>query len=794
MKLPLSWLKDYVDVNVEPEVLKDKLFSCGFEVEELIYLGKNLNKVVACRILSMEKHPNADKLAVCQVDAGEYGNPLQIVTGAKNVNVGDLVAIAMDGATLATGDKIVSSALRGVDSFGMMCGAEEIGITEVDYDGADGKGVLVFNEEYPTGTDVKEILGLNDVIFDISVTANRPDCQSILGLAREVAAVLGLPLKMPSFEYKTVNDYKTTSLVDISVTDSDICPRYMAQAVKNVKIEESPKWIKDRLRRVGIRPISNIVDITNFVLMEIGQPMHAFDYDNLEESKIIVRRAKNKETIKTLDEKDYSLDETMLVICDGKKPVGIAGIMGGYNSEIKDSTTQIVFESAKFTKDSIRKTSRKLGKRSDSSARYEKGVYNCFNKMALNRALHLIDELNAGEIACDGYDILNEELFERKISCNVKEINDIFGIVVETSKIVEILKKLEFIVEQNGDEIVVKVPAWREDVEGVQDLAEEVIRMYGYDNIEGTLLKDANMTFGGLTLEQKTHNNLKSRLVSSGFYECMCYSFTPAYFDRIGLDNNDAIKVLNPIDETMNTMRLSLLPSMIDTISLNLKRKNEEGRLFELARVYLPKSLPLQDNPTEDTMLSLGMFGENEDFFTMKGVIENIADLYGARIRFIKDETSYMHPGRSAGVYVGKDKIGEIGQLLPAVAEKFEIEKEVYVGELNLTKLSRYYQGKFVYKPISKYPRIDRDLAFLVGDDVTSGELVTAIKKSGGNYLVDVSLFDIYKGEQLPEGKKSLAYALKFVAIDRTLSAEEIDESVNKIIKTLKDKFNVDLR
>ncbi|MBP5194201.1 MAG: phenylalanine--tRNA ligase subunit beta, partial [Clostridia bacterium] len=481
MKLPLSWLKEYVDISgVTLEELEEKLFFCGFEVEEVIHVGEKVDKIVFCRIEKTDKHPNADKLTICQVDAGKYGK-LQIITAATNVFEGALVPVAVDGATLNNGDRIYNGKLRGEPSYGMFCSGEELGINDSFYDGASVNGILIFKEDYPLGEEVKEYLGLEDYIFDISVTANRPDCQSVIGLAREIAAVLGREFKMPDLSYNTDKSVKTTDKVGVSVSAPDLCPRYTAAYVYDVKIEKSPYWMSRRLFRMGLNSINNIVDITNYVLMEMGQPMHAFDYNFLEGAEIEVRRATAGEKIVTLDEKEFALSPENLVICDGKKPVALAGIMGGLNSEIKDDTAAIVFESAKFKRDSVRKTSRSLGQRSDSSARFEKGVDAYTTGLAIKRALNLIQTLGAGKIADGIIDVFAESLEPKIIETTFEKINGLLGITVPDGEIVSILEKLDFKVEVCGRNLKVSVPLYREDVAGFPDLAEEVIREYGYD-------------------------------------------------------------------------------------------------------------------------------------------------------------------------------------------------------------------------------------------------------------------------------------------------------------------------
>ncbi len=799
MKAPLSWLKDFVDIDCSVSELEEKLFSCGFEVEEIIEIGKNINKIVTCKILSIEKHPNADKLSVTKVDAGKYGQ-LQIVTSAKNIFVGAVVPVAVDGATLVSGDRIFNGELRGVPSQGMFCSGEELGINDDWYPGASVNGILILQEDLPLGEEVKELLQINDFIFDINVTANRSDCQSILGIAREVAAVLNKPLKMPDLTYKTVDEISTKKTVNVSVEATDLCPRYISHLVTDIKIEESPLWLKRRLFLMGIRSINNIVDVTNYVLNEIGQPMHAFDLNDLGDKSLIIRRANDGEKIITLDEKEFILNSNNLVICDKEKPVCLAGVMGGLNSGIKDNTTNVLFESATFKRDNVRKTSRQLGQRSDSSARFEKGVDLYSVEIGMKRALSLIDKLNCGKIACDCFDICSSDLTNKVISTTISRVNGVLGIEVPSKIINKILTSLGFGVDINGDQLIVKVPLYREDMEDYPDIAEEVIREYGYAHINPTLLKTSCITNGGLTNEQIQESALKDLLVSYGFNEIITYSFvSEKEYELFGLNEireNKAIKILNPISEELAVMRNSLIPSIVKAVSYNLNRKNLSGRLFELAKVYQPESLPLKKLPNESQRLSLALFGEDENYFTLKGVVEGILNsfCYGRNISYKATSTSYIHPTRGADLVIEGKIVGVFGQLHPLLADKLGIDKPVYIAEINMDTLKTLYNNKIVFKAISKFPPIERDIALLVDKNLPSQNIVDCIKEAGGQFLKKVSLFDVYEGSQVEQGKKSIAYNLIFVSDERTLLVEEIDNIIQNVLKALRDKLNAVLR
>ena len=575
----------------------------------------------------------------------------------------------------------------------------------------------------------------------------------------------------------------------------------MAHYIKNLKIGESPLWMKKRLFRMGLRSISNIVDVTNYVLLEIGQPMHAFDLNDLEGNEIVIRRAENGEKIITLDEKEFALSENNLVICDSVKPVALAGVMGGLNSEIKSTTKDVVFECAKFARDNVRKTARLLGQRTDASSRYEKGIDANSAEVGLKRALHLVDELKMGEIAEDNYDLLFEKIENKVISTKISKINAVLGITVPTDVIVNSLEKLNFEVKVSGDDIVVKAPLYRDDIEDYPDLAEEVIREYGYEHIEPTLLKTSSITAGGLNKEQTDIANLKTLLTGYGFNEILTYSFvSEKEYDIFGFDKNSDeyrfIKILNPIGEDLSVMRTSLLPSICRIIASNLKRKNMEGRLFEFAKIYQPKSLPLTELPIENEVLSLGVFGENEDFFTLKGVIEDLISnfAYGAEVKFVRSNKSCMHPTRSADVVINGKVVGYFGELLPQIADKLDIDKKIYVGEIKYYLLKEFFNNKIVFKPISKFPPVERDLAITVGDNISWGDIYSVIKESAGDKLDSVKLFDIYKGDQIEKGKKSVAFNLTFVSLEATLTVEEIDQAINNILECLKSKLGAELR
>ncbi len=801
MKVPFSWLKDYVDIDCTPLELQEKLFSSGFEVEELIYLGEEISNVVTGKITHIEKHADSDHLQICKVDCGEHGSDIQIVTGADNIFVGAIVPVALDNSTLPGGKKIKKGKLRGVESNGMMCAGEELGINDNWYDGADVYGILILEDGTPLGEDICKIVGLDDYIFDISITANRPDCQSILGMAREVSAILNKPLKMPDFSY-TAHPEANDDQISVKVEAQDLCPRYIGHYVRDVKVKTSPLWMRKRLALCGINAINNIVDITNFILLELGQPMHAFDLSTLEGKAINVRRAKNGEKITTLDEKEFELNDTNLVICDSKKPVALAGIMGGLNSEIKDNTKDVVFESAKFARDSVRKTSRALGQSSDSSAKFCKGVDEFTTGCAIERALHLIEELGCGTVSATHHDVwVNGKINQTQITTTASKINKVLGIDVDKAIIIDILKRLEFDIKENGEEFTVTAPKYREDVYGYEDLAEEVIRMYGYDNIVPKYLDTAKVTNGGLNENQKLELKLKTALRMQGAYEIINYSFySQQDMDMLGYPadcpERNAIRIANPISENYSLMVTTLIPNMVNTIVKNYRNGVESGRFYEVANVYKAKELPLKELPDEVKTVSIGAFGDAEDFYTVKGIIEGIADEFNIKFNYTKADISnkpFLHPGVSADILADGEIIGFMGRLSHTVCEDLVIQKPVFVAQIDYEKLKNHFNSSFRYRPIPEHPVVKRDFALICDENVTCGEIEESIRKSC-KFVTEVKLFDIFRGKQIGEDKKSMAFNVSFTPEQKELSAKEIDKFTEKILKDLDFKLGVKLR
>lgn len=797
MLLPYSWLKDYVDVDVTPEELQAKLFSCGFEVEELTYLGKDVVNVVTGRITKTEKHPDADRLTICQVDCGALGGR-QIVTAATNVFEGAVVPVALDNSTvLHEGgvQKIKTGKLRGVVSEGMFCSGEELGISDDFYEGAEVNGILILDGDTPLGADIRPIVGIDDWIFDIAVTANRPDCQSVFGMAREVAAILKKPLRTPATDYTA---RPTDVRITVEVREPALCPRYVGNYVADVKIGTSPRWMRRRLALCGLRSVSDVVDITNFVLLELGQPMHAFDRNYLEGDGVIVRRAAQGETITTLDEKQFTLTPENLLICDRKKGVALAGIMGGLNSEIKADTKEVFFEAAKFARDCVRRTSRALGQRSDSSARFEKGVdaYTC--AFAMDRALHLVEQLGCGVPTACRADVNAEDMTPGIIRASYAQIDAVLGIEVPHADMAAILTRLGFGVTQTEGGMSVTVPLWREDVDGYPDLAEEIIRSYGYEHIAPTFLARAAVTRGGLSPAQKTEEKCKRVLQREGYMETCSYSFySPKDFDLLRLPadapERRAIRILNPIGEDLSVMRTVLAPSMIANIVRNVRRGNDEGRLFELANVYLAKELPLTELPEERRHVSLGLWGSG-DFFDLKGAVEAIGEAFDVRLSFARTQKPFLHPGVAAEVMLGEKQVGWLGELHPAVAEELALEKRVFLGELDYAALSKKFAADITYRAVPKFPDAVRDLAVVVAEETTCAQLEECIVKSC-KAAKKAELFDVFRGPALGAGKKSMAFHVTFAAEgDKPVTPELADGYFRRIVESLHKHLGAELR
>lgn len=802
MKLPLKWLKEYVDFNVAPAEFAEKMLLRGFEVAEIIP-EMEIDGVFVCEITAIEPHPNADKLRVCTVDVGKE-EPLQIVTNATNVKVGDQVPVALDNARLTGGLEIHPTKMRGVASAGMFCGNEELGITNVEYPGCENGGVMVFGEKHPNGQRIQEALDLDDCIFDIELTPNRPDCQSIIGICREAAAALGqkFPEPCPRQEegYGDCRD-----VAKVTVENPYLCPRYTARVVTDLKIEPSPLWMQRKLRQVGLRPINNIVDITNLVLVEYGHPMHAFDLACVADSHIVVRNANEGEIVYTLDGKERVMSADMLLIADPTKGVGVAGVMGGLNSEITENTKATLFESAVFRPENIRSTARKLHHVTDSAARFIKGVEPVNAKLALDRAIELVVELNAGRVMGGMIDVCAADLNEKEVTASVSHINEILNTDLSAERMAELLESINIPTEPVGDALKVRVPHFRTDIEdGVEtdwDIAEEVGRLYGYTNIAPTLMRGD--TFRGRVGQSfRDEDVIKDTMAALGCLELYNYNFiSPKEIDDLMIPEGDerrkTVKLLNPFGEDQSLMRTELAGGLLRAAALNLNRKTGFGRFFEVGNVHFDNG----DLPEERKLLGVLHFGTEEDFFTLKGTLEALFEKLGIEdVRFEKGGSEYLHPTQKAVISAGGEKLGEIGAVHPRVRRAFGVSANAYIAELDFKTLRSHIVRVKKYKPLPKHPAVQRDLALIVDEGMEAQQVIDVIAQAKARVKVEnVRLFDVYRPKEpgdkgIPEGKKSMAFTFQLRADDHTLTDEEIGQAVNAILKSLKFRLGAELR
>lgn len=802
MKVLLSWLKEYVDIDISPKELEEKLFSTGFEVEGVEYLGENIEKIYVGEVTSIEKYEGTH-LYICHVNCGVHGEDHLILTGADNVFKGAKVPACIVGAKLPNGMEITPRKMKDMMSYGMLCSGEELGISGDWYPGADVNGIMILDEDAPVGEDIKTYLGLDDYVFDISITANRPDCQSVLGIAREVAAFLGKEVKNPDISY--TGDGTINPDIGVEVIDKDICPRYLGHYIYDVKYMESPLWMKRRLLAVGHNALNAIVDITNYVLVEIGQPMHAFDLSTLEGSSIVVRRAAKGEELVTLDEKKRVLDTSNLLICDKVKGVGLAGVMGGLNSEITENTREVLFESAKFMKDNIRKTSRGLGLQSDAAARYEKGIDEYSVECGMARALNLVQTLGVAKISSTHFDVSAGASTEnRVIKVETAKVNYVLGIEVPEEEMVRILKNLAFDVELQDGVMTLGIPRYREDIEGYQDIAEEIIREYGYDKVVPTFLGEALVTNGGLNAAQSKELSVKQFLCTQGYFEIQSIAMTAAAeFDQFLIPadapERNVVQLLNPITENLSIMRTLMAPAMVRAIENNIKNGHEELRFFELANVYLPKALPLTEPPIERKTLCLGTCGEDEDFFELKKTLENLAASNGLTFTYQRDEVPYLHPGRTAGVYCNGELIGKFGQLRyeivnsMAIAEGKKADTRIFIAEINYDALAKQFKQEIKYIPETGFAKNSRDISMLISKKFDCGTIVNEIK-AADPVITEVTLFDLFESEKFGFDKKSMAFKIQMESPDSDVTDEMAGEIVEKVVAHLREKFDAQMR
>lgn len=794
MLVPLKWLRDYVDIDIDTQEFADMMTMTGSKVEKVDFFGKETNGVEVCKILEIEQHPDADRLKVTKVEVAN-GEILQIVTNATNIKVGDYVPVARIGAVLPGDFKIKKGKLRGVLSEGMFCGAEELTIPSafVEDHKKDGIYILDHQDSFELGMDVRDVLGINDALIEFEITSNRPDCRSIIGIAREAAVTLGKELKYPEIKVQAC-DEEMSFEIDIQ---TDLCKRYCGRVVKDVKVGPSPYWMQRKLIEAGMRPISNIVDITNYVMLELGQPLHAFDLDDIKYNKMTVKMAEEGEKFTTLDGVERTLTSDMLVIGNQDKTLDLAGIMGGENSEIKDTTTSIFIEGAGFAKENIRATSKKLGLRTEASSRFEKGIDINLAEEAVNRACQLIEELGCGTVLNGMLDYYPQKEEVQKVTVNPVRINKLLGVNVPMDQFINILESLEFKCNLVSSEVLeLEVPTFRLDITEDADILEEIARIYGYDNIPSASL-EGNATAGVKTEKQKFIDNVKSNSIACGLNEILTYSFvSPRGVDKINLPADDEkrnfVKIMNPLGEETSVMRTTLIPNMLDVISTNISHKVEEVSAFECGNTFIPQ----EGLPIETKKYCVGMYGKEVDFFVLKGVIESVLNNVGLKGYEIEPETTNLtfHPGRCAKIVYNNIYIGTFGELHPDVIENYNLGQRVYVAEINIDTVFENLNLTKSYNPLPKYPSTSRDIALIVKDEVFVKQIEDIIKANGEDLVESYKLFDVYKGAQIEEGHKSIAYSITYRSKDKTLTDEDVAKVHEKILSELSEKLNANLR
>ena len=790
MNLSMKWLSDYVTLDTTVKEFCAAMTMSGSKVEVATEEGSEIKNVVVGKLLSVVPHENSDHLVVCQVDVGQE-QPIQIVTGAPNVKAGDIVPVALCGAELPNGVKIKKGKLRGVESNGMLCSLGELGLTVHDFPYAIADGIFLIQEDCQIGQDIHEAIGLNDTSVEFEITSNRPDCLSVTGLAREAAATYHVPLNLKKPTFQGI-DGNIQDELQVEIQNKEKCPRYAAGIVKNVKIAPSPRWMRERLRASGVRPINNLVDITNYVMLEYGQPMHAFDLRYVKDGKIVVRNAAEGETITTLDGVTRTLSPEMLVIADTEKPIAVAGVMGGEYSGIMEGTNTVVFESAYFEPVQVRRTAKKLGMRTDASARYEKGLDPEGCLRTLERAFELVELLGAGEPVRTHIDLNYNEKQRNRIPFVPEWINKFLGTDISREEMCDTMKMLE--IEVDGDTCI--SPSFRIDLERPADLAEEVARIYGYNNIPSTVIK--GVANASLTPKQKFRRTLENATVAVGCYGILTYSFiSPKYFDKIALPADSSLRktvvISNPLGEDTSVMRTTTLPSMLETLSLNYKNRNAAVALYEIGKEYLPTAP--DKLPEEPDRLTIGMYGDDADFFTLKGMVETILETAGLHDCTYKacgtdapfDEICALHPGRSAVICAGETPIGYLGEVHPTVQKNYDIGTRTYVAKLLIDEMQPLAQTEITYQPLPKFPAITRDLSLVCADKVPVGDLQAAMKKAVGNILEQITLFDVYKGEQIAAGMKSVSFSIRMRSHEGTLTDEQADAAMKRVLKALKE-------
>lgn len=815
MLASIDWLKEYVDIDVPPAELAERLTRVGLEVESVNQLGKGLSGVVTGHVVAIERHPDSTHLWVCKIDIGK-GEPLQILTGAQNVHQDDMVPVAVIGSELPKssrnpeGMKLQLVKMRGLDSYGMLCSGDELGIDAKLLLPEQRNGILILPKDTPIGIDIKKVLGLDDVVLDINLTSNKQDCFCITGLAREAAAVLGKTMHLPDMSVQEAAGGEAAALVQVQVKAPELCSRFATRVLKNIKIMPSPDWMQKHLRACGMRPISNVVDVTNYVMLELGQPMHAYDYDKVGGHTLVVRRADKGEKLVTLDEQERQLDPSMITIGDTTHAIGLGGVMGGLETEVTCKTVNVILESATFNGTSIRRTSTALGLRSEASGRFERGVDTVLCHNALNRAAHLLEQMGACETVAGIVEAYPQEYQQPVITVDPTAMNTRIGIEIPKAEMVKILEKLEFKVEDQGNTLKVTVPSWRQDVTCDADISEEIARMHSYDKIESHQPVLA-MTQGRQDVIEDVRDMMMDCLVAAGLDEVVTYSFVhPNVYDKLLLAPGDArrqyIKIKNPISDEFSVMRTTMLPSLLTTASYNLARQLESVKIFEIGRTFRPKALPLTDFPVENRTVCIVLSGrredlnwthgkDNMDFYDIKGVLEALlAKLQIKDYELVKPEEPYLHPGKSCSVKYQGQVIGYFGELHPAVAKNFDVPTDTYVAELAVEPLVSAAAQIPQYKHLPKFPGTSRDIAVVVPEQVTMKELIAVIRENAGSLLQQVRLFDVYTGKQVATGSKSMAFNLTFQAEDRTLKDEEIDTVIKNVVERVQQSYQAALR
>ncbi len=798
MLIPVKWLKEYVDIEgIDNKELADRLTMSGSHVDSIDALDKGVQKVVVGKIEKIEEHPDANKLVITTIDVGE--EKLQIVTGAKNINVGDYVPVALVGAKLPNGMKIKKGKLRGVESVGMLCSGQELGINENLILKSLKDGIYILDKEYPLGLDIKEVLGLENVVIDFEITPNRSDCLSIVGMARETAATFGKEFKYPAIKIEKEEDDIADYLEGIEVEDKDLCKRYYARVIKDVEVKPSPLWLRRKLAEAGVRPINNIVDITNYVMLELGQPLHAFDLDKINDRKVIVRRALEGEKITTLDDIERTLNNSMLAISDTKSAIAVAGVMGGANSEVSGDSKAILIESANFSSRNVRLTSRAIGLRTDASSRFEKGLDPNLAELACNRACQLVEKIEAGIVVNGHIDIYDDIVEEKVIYLRPHRVKALLDIDISVDEMVKILNRLDLEATVVEGKIEVKVPTFRQDIELEADLIEEIGRIYSFDKIKPIPLI-GTLTKGEKSFARIIEDNIKDVLVGLGLNQITTYSFiSPKVFDKVNLPENSIkrqyVKLMNPLGEDYSVMRTTLIPNMLEVLARNYNHGVKKAWAFDIGNIFKTTSIPVKSLPKEEKMLCIGMYGE-ADYYDIKGVLDSMLEKLGiSGQEYLREENhNSFHPGRTANIVKDNHVLGIIGEIHPDVLENYGLKERAYIAEVSLEIAQLHVNLKRKYKELPKYPAITRDIALVLDEEILVKDIERIILATGKQLIEEIKLFDVYIGEQIPKGKKSVAYSIKYRSHEKTLTDDEVSKVHDKIVNKLQESLMATLR